>query len=289
MSSRNNQDRLAQQAGNDNNDQPNQQKRLAFSVPTEFVDLPSKGLYYPEGHVLHNIDQVEIKHMTAKEEDILASESLIKKGVVIDRLLESVIMTPNLNVSDLLAGDKNALIVAARVSGYGSDYTTVVTCPACESKTEKNFNLEEYETVGATYSREEMNESLEGVEATENSTFKATLPKSGFEVEFRLLTGADEKKVEEFQKVKKRNGTSETSTFIDTLAMIMVSVDGVNDRMQIAEFAENMPATDSKFLRKLYQALTPNVSLKQEFVCSACGYERDLEVPITTDFFWPQQ
>ena len=113
MSSRNNQQRLGNTDASDvNSETENNNNQLSFSVPTEFVDLPSKGIYYPEGHALHGVESVEIKHMTAKEEDILASESLIRKGIAIDRMLQSLLIDNNLKVKDLLVGDKNALTVA---------------------------------------------------------------------------------------------------------------------------------------------------------------------------------
>lgn len=285
MTTRNNQDRINTEAGsNVDSQQTNQQAHtLAFSVPTEFVDLPSRGQYYPKGHALHGVSQLEIKHMTAKEEDLLSNEDLIRKGVVIDRLLQNVVVTPNVDIADMLAGDKSALIIAARITGYGSDYSAVVTCPACGTKSEKHFDLTNHKTIGAVFDADTLNENLEGVRVTEYGTFVTTLPRTGFEVEFRMLTGKDEERISKFQKKNTSSGT-----LIDTLAMLMVSVDGVTDRMQISEFAGNMPAMDSKFLRTLYQKLVPNVDLKQEFVCAKCNHEQDLEVPITAGFFWPQ-
>ena len=285
MTTRNNQERLnTDAASNVDSQQTNQQTQtLAFSVPTEFVDLPSRGQYYSKEHALHGINQVEIKHMTAKEEDILANTDLIQKGIVIDRLLQNIIMTPNVDVKDLLSGDKNAIILAARITGYGADYKTTVTCPNCGHKTEKDFDLNDYETIGATFDAQTLNENLEGVQITDNSTFLTTLPKSEFEVEFRMLTGKDEQRIENFQKKSTSAGV-----LIDTLSMMIVSVNGIKDRLQISEFAGNMPAKDSRYLRTLYQKLVPNVDLKQEFVCAKCNHEQDLGVPITTDFFWPQ-
>ena len=286
MTTRNNQERLnTDAASNVDSQQTNQQTQtLAFSVPTEFVDLPSRGQYYSKEHALHGINQVEIKHMTAKEEDILANTDLIQKGVVIDRLLQNIIMTPNVDVKDLLSGDKNAIILAARITGYGSDYKTIVACPSCGHKSEKDFDLSDYETIGASFDAQTLNESLEGVQITDSATFLTTLPKSEFEVEFRMLTGKDEQRIENFQKKSTSAGV-----LIDTLSMMIVSVNGIKDRLQISEFAGNMPAMDSRFLRNLYQKLVPNVDLKQEFVCAKCNYEQAaLGVPITTDFFWPQ-
>ena len=264
---------------------------LNFSVPTEFVDLPSNGMYYPANHPLHGVDSLEIKHMTAKEEDILSSQALIRKGVAIDRMLQSVLIDKNVQVKDLLVGDKNALTVAARVTGYGPDYVTKVVCPACSSEQEFGFDLTDVSMTGASFEREQINDYIEDVEVTENNTFLVNLPKSKHVVELRMLTGADEEKLTKFQNQKnKKNGKTATSTLLtDTLKSIITSIAGVKDRKQINNFVDNMPAMDSRYLRGVYQKLVPNIDMTQTFTCDSCGHEQDLEVPVTTDFFWPQQ
>ena len=290
MSSRNNQQRLGSTDASDVNSQSeNNNNQLSFSVPTEFVDLPSKGIYYPEGHPLHNVDSVEIKHMTAKEEDILASESLIRKGVAIDRMLQSLLIDNNLKVKDLLVGDKNALTVAARITGYGSDYVTKVACPACGNVQDFEFDLDEQTSTGAAFNREELNEKLDDVEMTKSGTFLVKLPKSGHTAELKMLTGADEEKLEKFQKSKAKNSNGHSSLLTDTMKTMVVSVDGITERAQINNFVENMPAIDSRYLRKVYQQLVPNIDMTQEFSCNKCDHSQALEVPVTTDFFWPEQ
>ena len=290
MSSRNNQQRLGNTDASDvNSETENNNNQLSFSVPTEFVDLPSKGIYYPEGHALHGVESVEIKHMTAKEEDILASESLIRKGIAIDRMLQSLLIDNNLKVKDLLVGDKNALTVAARITGYGSDYATKVTCPACGTVQEFEFDLEEQTSTGAAFDREELNEKLEGVEMTKQGTFLVKLPKSGHTVELKMLTGVDEEKLEKFQKSKAKNNNGQSTILTDTMKTITTSVDGITERAQINNFVDNMPALDSRYLRGIYQQLVPNIDMTQEFSCNKCDHTQALEVPVTTDFFWPQQ
>ena len=114
---------------------------FSFVVPTEFVELPSEGRFYPESHPLHNQDVIEIKQMTAKEEDILTSQTLLKQGVALDRLLQSLIVDKRINPASLLSGDRSAIIVAARRSGYGSVYESQMNCPSCGTKQEFSFNL----------------------------------------------------------------------------------------------------------------------------------------------------
>ena len=114
---------------------------FSFVVPTDMVDLPSKGKFYPPNHPLYNVDTIELKQMTAKEEDLLTSRSLLKKGVVLDRLLQSVIINKKIKPEHLLVGDRNAIVIAVRIAGYGNEYTTSITCPACSHKQRKTFDL----------------------------------------------------------------------------------------------------------------------------------------------------
>ena len=114
-----------------------------WSVPTEFVELPSKGKFYTPGHPVHNVEAIEIKYMTAKEEDILSDRALLKKGMAVDRALQNLIVDKNIKIENLLIGDKNALLVAARKTGFGPEYTTRVTCPACGEVDDYSFDLDD--------------------------------------------------------------------------------------------------------------------------------------------------
>ena len=192
MSERNNLDRIAPPSSDQTQGtvpqaefSPQQSQGLQFTVPTEFVDLPSKGKYYPEGHPLKDKTSVEIKFMTAKEEDILASTVLIKKGIVFDRLLQSILVD-RFDPNDLLIGDKNAILVASRVLAYGRQYDTTVTCPACLAKSQFSFDL----MGGKMTHPHDTEDPL--FEATETGTFTFLLPKTKVKAEVRLLTGADE-------------------------------------------------------------------------------------------------
>ena len=161
---------------------------FSFVTPTEFVDLPSKGRFYVGDSPLEGVDSVEIRHMTAKEEDILTSEALLRKGLALDRMLQSLLTDKTLDLDEFLIGDKNALVVAARITGFGSDYVTQVTCPSCAAVNEAAFDLEELNLYHAEIFPEE-------VEETETGTFKFTLPTTGVSVEVCLLTSGKEKKL----------------------------------------------------------------------------------------------
>lgn len=261
--------------------QPQDSGGLGFVAPTEFVDLPSGGKLYPVNHPLRGKESLEIKFMTAKEEDILTNKSLIKKGVVVDRMLQSLILDKNIKVEDLLVGDKNALIVASRISGYGPQYEVGVTCPSCESKEKHTFNLED---LGQ---KEAEDHSSLGVTFDENTgLFSVTLPRSKVAVQFRLLTGKDE--AEMTSKMVSKNKEVEESTSTSQLKRIIMSVNGSTEKQSVSQLVDNLPALDARFLRNLAKRLTPDLDMEQEFTCSSCGHEGQMEVPFTVEFFWPK-
>jgi len=254
---------------------------LAWSTPTELVELPSGGRFYGEGHPLHGQDSVEIRFMTAKEEDILTSQSLIKNGLVLDRLLESVVTDKSIKATNLLVGDKNAILIATRITGYGSEYNTTISCPACEARQKYEFLLEEAK-------RTTTGENVEGVTLTDNGTFVFTLPLLNIDVECRLLTGTDEQAMMKAQKQKKKLKLGETA-LTDQLRQIVVSIAGDNNSQTLASFINACPAKDSRAIRETYAKVAPNLTLHQNFSCGECGHEEEVEVPLTAEFFWPKQ
>lgn len=242
---------------------------FSFIVPTEVIDLPSKGKYYPEGHPLKNVDSIEIKHMTAKEEDILTSQSLIKKGVAITRLLQSIILDKSIKVDDLLIGDKNALLVASRIHGYGPEYNVNLTCPACSTRFETEIDL--------TDIKEKTLNVPDNITITDNGTFVTMLPKSGYEVEFRLLTSADE------AKLNKEAGKGSTAL----LKLIISSINGQTDRFFIDRALDALPIRDSSILKKAYTSVMPDIDMSCTVECPNCFEQSKMEVPLTAEFFWP--
>lgn len=254
---------------------------LSFATPTEFVELPTRGRFYPEGHPLHNQETVEIRYMTAKDEDILSSRTLLKKGLAIERFLQNVIVDNSIDSNELYIGDKNAIMLAARITGYGSEYETTVSCPVCSTSERFAFNLEE---VSLNYG-----EVFAGYDVTEaeNGTYLVKLPKSGFTVGVRLLTGKDERYLAQLIENKRKHRLPDT-LLTDQFKQYIVSIEGHTDPNLVLEFVENMPALDSRYLRTVYQVLTPNVDLTQEYTCDSCGHEEEVDVPFTADFFWPR-
>ena len=256
---------------------------LDFATPTEFVDLPSGGRYYPESHPLHGQESIEIKYMTAKEEDILSSKTLIKQGVAIDRLLKSVIIDNRINPETLISGDRNAVLVATRITGYGSEYETRVTCPSCLTAVDHSFDLADVEIKTS----EDLEED-DSYNIGDDGTIVTVTPMTKITVEMKMMTGKDESYLSRLIESKRKKKLPET-TLTDTLKILVVSLNGETSKDLINKFIKVIPARDSRFLRSVYEKASPNIDMTQDFECSNCGYVTDLEVPFTTDFFWPKQ
>ena len=270
-----NKNRVGNTVQHDTSPPPDSGGGFSFVVPTEFVDLPSQGRFYAQGHPLHEKDSVEIKQMTAKEEDILTSRSLLKKGVALDRLIQSLIVDKSIDPSTLLVGDRNAIIVAARVSGYGNDYSTSVVCPACEAKQNYTFDLN-----AANILHGQVDSELE-VSDNNDGTITCVLPKTQATLVIRLITGKEERKL--------LKTTSDQGLVSSQLESVIVSVNGDSSPQAIQYAAHNLPSFDSRHLRMILKDATPNIDLSQQFVCSSCEFAQQMEVPLNADFFWPDR
>tara|TARA_R110000751_G_scaffold68915_2_gene140142 strand:+ start:1394 stop:2227 length:834 start_codon:yes stop_codon:yes gene_type:complete len=252
---------------------------FSFVTPTEFVELPSRGRFYPEGHALAGIETIEVRHMTAKEEDILTSEALLRKGLALDRMLQSLLVDKTLKIDDFLIGDKNALVVSSRITGFGADYQTHVKCPSCGESNDAEFDLESLQLHFA-------DDLGDDIEVTPTGTFMFELPATGVMVEVRLLTSGTEKKLNESLAKKKKLNLPDTKS-TDLLKTVIVSVAGVTDASMLSQFVDVMPVRDSRFLRAIYEGIRPDVDLTHEFTCESCTFGGEVIMPLTAEFFWP--
>ena len=240
--------------------------------PTEVIDLPSGGKVYPKDSPLAE-GKIELKYMTTKEEDILMSENLIKKGVVIDKLLDSLIVTEGVNQASLVLGDKNAILVAARILAYGPEYTAEVTNPNDpEQKVEHTFDLTTcpFKTLP------------DGVDYTDNS-FDYTTDIGKNKIKFKLLTGKEEALIEKDLKQSAKFGYS--SDITTRLRYTITEVDGDNKPETINSFSQNMLARDSVALRNYIQSISPDIDLTSEIEIG--GETVSVSIPLTVGFFWP--
>jgi hypothetical protein len=241
-----------------------------YKFPTEMVDLPSRGYFYVDGHPLSK-GKVEVKYMTAKEEDILTSQNLIQQGTVIEVLLQALIVDKTINVQDLLIGDKNAIMVAARILGYGKDYNFEY------GDEEQTVDLSKLEPAKLDFSK-----FTKG-----KNEFSFDLPNSKRTITFRLLTGRDEQQIETELKALKKISKDTSSELTTRLKKMLLSVDGNTDKAFISSFVDNeFLSRDSLAFRNYLTSITPDIDMNAEVVDSN-GKEKVVVIPITLRFFWP--
>jgi hypothetical protein len=251
---------------------------FGWEIPCETIPLPSQGTIYTSDSFFYGKKTIDIKAMTAKEEDILMSQALIKKGTVIEELIKSCVMDRSANVDDLILGDRNALSIAIRITGYGSDYNAEVTCPKCNHKNQTVFDLSDLEIkrLGASPIAQGTN------------LFEFVLPVSKKVIIFKLLTGADEREKEsQDRSYTKALGPMSLGTITSNLRYIIQSIDEITDKGKIYKFIDMMPAMDSKKLREYIVKIQPGINMSAELTCESCGSSSPVSLPITSELFWP--
>ncbi len=247
-----------------------------FKVPTETVTLPSKGLLYPKESPLAK-GEIEMKYMTAKEEDILTNANYMRQGTVIDKLLQALIVTP-VNYDDILIGDKNAILISSRVLAFGPEYEVTVTDPNENEPVKTTVDLSKIKI-------KEIDESI----LNRKNEYDFTLPVSKTSIKFKLLTHGDElainKDIEAIQKTTK--GSTEITA---RYRRMIVEVDGNRDLGYISNFVSNrLLAGDSKGLRKYIASINPDLDLKFEYESPYTGEKEALRIPFGLDFFYPSE
>jgi hypothetical protein len=244
----------------------------AAAYPTMVVDLPSKGLIYPEDNPL-SLGTVEMKFMTAKEEDILTTESYIKKGIVLDKLFQSLIVS-KIDYESMLIGDRDAIMIAARSYGYGDEYDTKVTTPSGNTQVVR-INLNEIP-------HKEIDESMF---SRENKFFFTTT--SGTVIEFKLLTNGDQREIQE-NLTKVKRGDSRDTQLTTRLYQMIQAIDGNRDRKFIKAYIENdLRAIDSRNFREYVAKIQPGMDMSIDIVDEATGEPFRTNIAIGLDFFWP--
>ena len=244
-----------------------------LKFPTEVIDIPSGGKVYGKESPLAE-GKIEIKYMTTKEEDILMSENLIKKGVVIDTLLDSLIVTKGVKQEHLVLGDKNAILVACRILAYGPDYTCEVQHPNDpDQRVEHTFDLSQCPFKSIPQDIDYSNNSFD---------FETPIGKN--KIKFKLITGAEEKLIEkDIQQTKKYGYNAEITT---RLRYTITEVDGDNKPETITAFSQNMLARDSAALRNYIKEISPDIDLTSEIEIG--GESVSVSIPLTVEFFWPK-
>ena len=242
--------------------------------PTEIIDLPSKGYFYPEKSPLSS-GTVELKYMTAKDEDVLTSQNLIAKGIVLDVLLANLMIDKKIKVSDLLIGDKNAIMIAARVLAYGKNYEFELVSPVTGEPTTHNLDLTSLKDIPVDFSKLPKGKN----------EFEFSLPTSKRVIKYKLLTSGDVDNID--REAKSLNKISDIDRTLTTrLKSMIIEVDGNTEKQTINNFVDNeFFAVDSLAFREHIVDNTPDIDL--EISVDIDGEEVEVAVPMTVQFFWP--
>lgn len=258
----------------------------------ELAKLPSRGLLYDEEHPLCDEEFVEIKHLTATEENILTSGGLIKSGKFVDTLMKSVMKNKSINPDDLFTGDKNAILITIRVASFGPEYRVNLVCTnrKCGKEYIGNFMLDQLEL--KTFDEENI---PNGVEVVGRNLFETILPVSKSKVRFKLLTQKAYDEIEQAQEnrvkamMKAKLPPPEVDTFsTDKLIKCIESVDGKTSKDHISKWVSKLPIKDSRRISSLIKKIEPKIIMKQELTCPHCKDKKEVNMPLTVEFFWPE-
>ena len=244
--------------------------------PVETINLPSEGKYYPKGHPLReNGGQLELKYMTAKEEDILTSTNLIQNGTVIDKLLESLVVHEGVKAVDLTTGDVNAVLLASRVLAYGKDYDVQFQCESCEENIAVSVDLTQLESPDDL------------LDADEDGHCHFTTD-NGLEIVIKPLLRGEELSIERNNKVVDTKYNKKVSSEVTSrLKNIIVSINGETDKNTLATMVDNLVIKDTKKVREEFTKINPSIDMTMEVFCEECDHTMKGAVPIGLDFFWP--
>ena len=248
---------------------------------SEVIPIPTTGWFYPEGHPLAS-GEVEVKQMTAKEEDILANQDLIRKGKVLDKLLESLLVNKAIKIEEILVPDKNAIFMAIRRLAYGDEYPVSVTCPQCNGQNKVKINLSELEVRPFDFTSHPKGQN----------SFPFKLP-SGIEITYKILCQMDDASIDAELAQLKRISKDASKELTTRTKYLITSVNGSMDKNVIRRFVdEQMTAKDSLAFRRHMRETNPDIDMTFNFQCSdpdnkGCTFERRSDVPIGASFLWP--
>jgi hypothetical protein len=248
-----------------------------YEVPVESVPLPSHGVVYDTDGPLYGQETIDIRAMTAKDEDILTSKALIKKGTVITMLIKNCLVDKAIDVDSMLVGDRNAVMTALRITGYGAEYNVEVDCPACSERSKQEFSLTDL-----PIKRLSIDPVAQGA-----NLFEFKLPMTNKKVRFKFLTGTDEAEITVAMERRKKHGMQADSLVTSRLQHSITAIDGINDRNKINQFIQHMPARDSLALRRHIDRAEPGIDMKSWMTCPHCLEHSEVRLPMGASFFWP--
>lgn len=257
---------------------------LSFVVPTEFVKLPSKGRFYHEDSPLNGVTELEVKAVTAAEEDILVNEDYIQQGIVFDRLLDSILVTSNVRSSDLIDCDKMAVLLSARKTGYGDIVEVNTSCDSCGHKYVADISLQ---SILDNSQNSTTTDLIEGdwEYSKDSETFSFDLPVTSLNVQIKILSKVDNETLEQTKKQRERVNLPFNET-VEFLRLAIVSVNGIVDPTSINKLVEVLPAADARKIRVVHNLNVPKLNMAQEFTCPSCNSKQKEEVPFSLGWFW---
>jgi len=256
---------------------PQEFKQKEFQVPTDTMELPSLGVFYPNGQ-----KTVKVKYLTAEEDDILFSPELLKSGKVLDALLQIAVVDDTLNPDDMLVGDRNAILIHLRKNGLGDIYNPgkgYINCHECGEGFDPDIDL-----------RDLVPKKLEDM-PDEKGEYDFTMPLMGSKIKFRLLNGHDENKLSKASKTgTKRKGSNYKISKVVTerYKLQIMEVDGNRDKLYVSSFVSAMPMKDSMVFREYVKMVSPGVDFNYVFTCKHCGANFEDDVPLTPKLFYPE-
>jgi len=256
------------------------QDYFGWTVPVEQIPLPSAGILYPKENPLHNKESLQIKAMTAQEEDIIMSRAFLKEGTIITHLIKSCLIDKSVDPNDLLLGDRNSLLVAIRITGYGSKYIVDVTCPECSSMNEQAFDLSDLEIQRL---------KIAPISHGKNE-FEFKLPVTKKNVTFKFSTvGSEHENATTIERKRKLMPDMKVEGLITSLLENqIISIEGLRDRNKISGFIRSMPAGDSRALRLYINKNEPGIDMNVNMTCQSCSAQSKIGLPLGAAFFWPK-
>lgn len=258
---------------------------LSFVVPTEIVKLPSAGHLYQDDSPLKGLREVEVKAVTAAEEDIMINDNFIQQGVVFDRLIDAIMITPNIKSKDLMDCDKMAILMSARKTGYGDLIDFNTSCESCGHEYEMNVSISELMEKSSEKAYSPVSDGEEWHYHMDSNTFSFKLPSTGLDVHIKLLSPSDSKNLDNAKKQKEKLNLPFNET-IEFIRSVVVSAEGITDRSSLNKLAEVLPAVDARKIRFVHNKNLPTIKTSQETVCPNCGHEEEKEVPFSLGWFW---
>lgn len=238
-----------------------------FNLPHDMVQLPSGGKFYK-----NKKKSVKVGYLTASDENLLGNVGKLSGEQLVLRLVRNKLYEPDLNPSEMLEGDIEAILLFLRNTSFGSEYKFTLTDPDTGNKFEKSVLLDEL-----SFRKSE-------VEPDDNGHYMTKLPKSGHQVKLRPLSYGESTDLERMEEEYPSNMIAPKVTW--RLAKQIVELNGSSDKGEIAKFIEQMPIMDSKFITNFLKTNEPRIDLNRE-VTAPSGKKVTVRIAFGAEFFRP--